>query len=452
MAFADAARLKRHQTGHESREKYRCNIDSCGEIFRKQGTLDKHQRMVHDGKDAFTCGESNEDGSICEKGFETEYGLKQHKGRIHGEKSYSCSVCPVSDEDNAPLGLTFNTSDELQAHNAQYHPPICGVCAYAAMTEKDLTNHISQSHSYPENGSAPVFTCPFPECDGKTFTRKYGMSTHIKTVHDNKRDFICSTVNLESLNNVFSWTGSDACGRAFKSKQGLEEHIRTAHLALDNRTVARQKRLGTYDPPGPNKKIKTKGQGTDTTLSKLTGTSYQENPKRNIPCTKRGCDYMFTRQYDLDKHLQTSHGFVADFHDAFNDQYLNSIFDSRIPFDNTNAPDETENEPEIETENEIEFETDGASTYQDPEKAFAVPKNGPFWSIAGYGGGLKTGVTGSHGGNSFGSMDNVRKNDNWRSEMQNLIDNDESSHEIEGTGEEETLDLGDLEPIDPQLL
>jgi hypothetical protein len=46
-------------------------------------------------------------------------------------------------------------------------------------------------------------------------------------------------------------------------------------------------------------------------LSRLTGTAYAEDPARTIACTQHGCLFRFTRNYDLEMHLQSRHG-LAD--------------------------------------------------------------------------------------------------------------------------------------------
>ncbi|KAI4150408.1 MAG: hypothetical protein LQ340_004099 [Diploschistes diacapsis] len=310
--FATAQRLKRHLSLHEGREKYRCRIDGCGQTFRKHATLDKHQRTAHEGGDAFPCHEPTKDGIPCPKGFDTAYALKLHKGRCHGAKSYFCTLCPgtLSEDPSSQqsLGLGFGTYADLQAHNALVHPPTCPSCSFAARTQKELQHHISQRHiSGPPNPSQS-YICPHDICRGQTFARKTNLTTHLKTVHSSTRAFVCGTLPPSALNNIPTWTGADACGRAFKAKQGLEEHIRTAHLGLDNRTTARQKRLGTHIVPVDKNLANANQRGKDTTLGKLTGTAYAENPKRTIPCAVLGCAYLFTRHYDHELHLRCKHG------------------------------------------------------------------------------------------------------------------------------------------------
>ena len=46
----------------------------------------------------------------------------------------------------------------------------------------------------------------------------------------------------------------------------------------------------------------------DDAISALTGSGYAQDPVRNIPCDIAGCEWMFSREYDLTQHKRVKHG------------------------------------------------------------------------------------------------------------------------------------------------
>ena len=129
------------------------------------------------------------------------------------------------------------------------------------------------------------------------------MNAHIQISHAGKR-FVCGVVDPKSLNHVGSWDGSDACGEASTSKRNLERHICTIHLGLD--ASGKSKKEGKHQSlaePAHNNQV--------SGLTRLTGFGYETECGRNITCLVQGCNHRFTREYDLEIHLQSRHG-LAD--------------------------------------------------------------------------------------------------------------------------------------------
>ena len=112
-AFADAAKLRRHENIHTNEKSYKCN--TCGKHFNVLSNLHRHEK-IHTGEKNFeclSCGkrfiQSNQlnvhekthtqDRKIikcekCEATFTTKYYLKIHKERYHtNEKTFQCAFC-----------------------------------------------------------------------------------------------------------------------------------------------------------------------------------------------------------------------------------------------------------------------------------------------------------------------------------------------------------------------
>lgn len=129
------------------------------------------------------------------------------------------------------------------------------------------------------------------------------MNAHIQISHAGKR-FVCGVVDPKTLNHVGNWDGSDACGEASTSKRNLERHICTVHLGLD--ASGKSKKKGKHQSlaePANNNQV--------SALTRLTGSGYETETGRNVTCLVPGCNHRFTREYDLEIHLQSRHG-LAD--------------------------------------------------------------------------------------------------------------------------------------------
>ena len=311
-SFATGTRLKRHYAAHEGRDKYRCQIPSCGQAFRKHGTLQTHITSIHEGRDPFICDEPDHNGKSCAAGFDTAGKLKTHKGRAHGGDRFSCTICSsIVDLEGSCAdqeSTTFPTYAALTLHTKTIHPPTCNQCGLQCTTSHSLKTHIEVQHGSSLVTDRKTHACMEPAC-GRSFTKKGNLMVHLKTVHAEEKAFVCGDISSNSLNNVPSWNGANACGRAFATKVNLEGHIRTAHLGLPR---SRKHHLPTSiadGDPTPASKARTK---KSSAVSRLTGTAYTDDPSRSIPCLHPSCPFRFSREYDVEMHLQAKHG-MADF-------------------------------------------------------------------------------------------------------------------------------------------
>ena len=257
---------------------------------------------VHEGKKPFVCAFLKDDGKKCSAGFDTASKLKDHEGRLHEIKRYTCSVCSVegaSDGDQiAELRSTssFSTYSALQDHIAAEHPPTCTECGLKCSSQATLKSHIDVRHGGLDIDARRTHVCSESDC-GASFTKKGNLNVHIQTVHGEKR-FVCGRVASKDLKGVEAWDGMDGCEAPFASKARLIDHIRKAHLGLEGK------------PTGKPKKPKRARRNDISALTRLTGSGYAEESGRSITCLISDCAYRFLREYDLEVHLQSYHGLV----------------------------------------------------------------------------------------------------------------------------------------------
>ncbi|KAL8736619.1 MAG: hypothetical protein Q9181_002317 [Wetmoreana brouardii] len=302
--FLTATRLKRHHATHEGREKFKCNVYSCGQTFRKHATLQRHILTVHEGRKPYSCELRDADDNVCGQGFETVGKLRAHEGRVHGGKRFWCSICAKdsSRKDEAFQKASnwdeagFSTYAQLQEHIKIDHPPKCNICGLACSSQRELKNHVELQHTTPNTDERKTHLCPEPNC-GRTFTKKWNLNVHIQSTHQSKK-YVCGEVSLGTLNRVEGWDGLNACGRALSTKGSLESHIRTAHMDMGRRRSKNRKRQ-TSDP-------------TEQNLIKLTGAGYKEDSGRHIGCLLQDCQFRFGRAYDLQVHLLSHHCLSED--------------------------------------------------------------------------------------------------------------------------------------------
>jgi general transcription factor IIIA len=99
----------------------------------------------------------------------------------------------------------------------------------------------------------------------------------VRTVHEHVKPFVCEF---------------EGCGRAFGFKKVLERHGLTHTMPAVPRT---------------RKKV-TKEVGV---MDEIAGTGYDLSG-RDIPCSVDGCEWRFTREYDLQRHLGSLHKQLED--------------------------------------------------------------------------------------------------------------------------------------------
>ncbi|EXJ87099.1 hypothetical protein A1O3_04057 [Capronia epimyces CBS 606.96] len=257
-SFATGTRLRRHVQAHEIKEKFRCHgYPGCEQTFRKQETLDRHILSVHRNIKPFPCTELDSvTGLPCTKAYDTAENLRTHQRAKHDPTRFSCSDCmarnaaalanPTEGGSDDLVKASFATYGELQAHIAEEHPPMCSFCPTSFITNKELTRHLELQHGVLSNRASETtsnFPCTYPNCS-KKFSKKGNLNVHIKTVHENQRDFICGQTEITLPEELTSQQEVVVygCNRSFTSKASLEEHVRTAHLGLESKRSIREKK------------------------------------------------------------------------------------------------------------------------------------------------------------------------------------------------------------------
>ena len=189
------------------------------------------------------------------------------------------------------LKLGFKTYSALQAHIRTAHPPICRTCGKRCASNRDLRVHITENHSLPLSERRRPHTCPYSECNGKGFSRKWGLTVHIRTVHEKERNHICPV---------------EGCGKGFGARQTMEMHY-DRHFKNDR--VSKSVEENTVETKEESRSTGDRRKRKETLaslLTRLTGVGYSLG--RSISCVTVGCEYRFKRRYDLEVHLQAMHG------------------------------------------------------------------------------------------------------------------------------------------------
>lgn len=99
----------------------------------------------------------------------------------------------------------------------------------------------------------------------------------MRTVHNNEKPFVC---------------GFEGCGKSFGLKKVLQRHEWTH----------------TQPPPHRERRKVVKEVGL---IDELVGTGYQDTG-RNIRCPLDRCEWLFTREYDLQRHIASMHRDALD--------------------------------------------------------------------------------------------------------------------------------------------
>ena len=95
----------------------------------------------------------------------------------------------------------------------------------------------------------------------------------MRIAHENEKPFVC---------------GFDGCGQAFGFKKVLQRHELV------------------HTQPALPKERKSKVKVIDL-VDEIVGTGYEESG-RDIICSVEGCQWRFTREHDLKRHLASMHG------------------------------------------------------------------------------------------------------------------------------------------------
>ncbi len=239
--------------------------------------------------------------------------------------------------DGTPAHLAFITEKEFQAHIRKEHAN-CPFCDIKCRSERELQKHVETMHSGTTLEQRKNVPCTHPGCD-KRFTKNNNLKTHIRTAHMGER-YVCGTFDVSTQPDISIFNLANGCHDEFTSKYALHDHIRTAHLGLPTVINAYKKKARELkdfeieeedreeqeyvedelmnddeyilpaDNPKKNKKKRATGfkaKPAPNFIDDHIGLSYQNDPRRKIPCPVFNCAYKLMRDHDLEGHMRRCH-------------------------------------------------------------------------------------------------------------------------------------------------
>ncbi|KAL1746200.1 hypothetical protein HDZ31DRAFT_62460 [Schizophyllum fasciatum] len=344
--------LRVHVDWHNGAKPFQCTEEGCDEAFAKHHQLRTHICTVHcpEGTKPYRCEHAG-----CTKSFSTNQKLRAH-ARTHDETRYACLTCTPP--------ASFSNWTALQHHNRTAHPPTCSHPACNGRqfaSQKGLRAHqkIHEQQDFEralhgiesdaeEDGDQPPkkrrrggevgrdWKCEVEGC-GKDFKSKKALTTHTNVTHLGHRDFVCA---------------HQGCGRAFGYKHLLQRHVAKLHSnatasssSSDDENVddgsedeAAQDADERADEAHPEESTQ---PDASTFIDLITGSTYAKKAQdrlrtaTSLSCpypdlsglpiappattgssssasTSHTCDYVFSRAYDLRRHLRATHGVETD--------------------------------------------------------------------------------------------------------------------------------------------
>ncbi|KAF8348279.1 transcription factor iiia [Amanita rubescens] len=284
----------------------RCTEENCNEAFAKQNQLRSHICTK-----PYIC-----DYDGCTKSFATNQHLRTHK-KTHDEKRYTCvhSSCLAASNEEP---IFFSTWTALQQHMRIEHPP----------------------------------SCTHPSCNGRVFACQKNLREHqklhaLRDLEEQLNSAVMSgTENTDQpplkkrrggeLGRDWKCT-TDGCEKDFKSKKALKTHINVKHLGQKDFVCTQcdarygYKRLLQHKSDESESSADEGDEHRGMDIDTITGHAYRKraeaNQQKGLRCPypdvgqislekvmegSERCDYMFTRAYDVRRHLLSVHGLEID--------------------------------------------------------------------------------------------------------------------------------------------
>ncbi|KAH9898532.1 hypothetical protein C8Q73DRAFT_727296 [Cubamyces lactineus] len=349
--FWTSQHLRVHTELHKGEKPFKCSEAGCSAAFVKHHQLREHICTVHSppGTKPYRCEHPG-----CTKSFATNQKLTAHS-KTHEAKRYTCvhKSC-LPEEGTEPV--YYPTWSALQHHMRTAHPPTCPHPSCNGRTfsqQKNLRAHLkvhaqrdqegdmddAMVGSDTESAERPRkrrrggevgrdWVCDVDGC-GKDFKSKKALTTHHNIAHLGRRDFVCPHAH---------------CRRAFGYKHLLQRHLVKLHAPQDSSESAEESDNG----PESGAEIEQASdahieEDTSMGIDLITGSAYAAQAKESlkqatklqcpfpslpallsaqteveegatsIPAAsgskrKTDCQYVFSRAYDLRRHLQAEHG------------------------------------------------------------------------------------------------------------------------------------------------
>ncbi|ESK93678.1 transcription factor iiia [Moniliophthora roreri MCA 2997] len=337
--------LRTHVDWHNGAKPFACSEPECNEAFPKHHQLRTHKCTAHapPGTKPYPCTHPG-----CTKSFDTNQHLRTHF-KVHNEKRYTCAhqTCLPTP---GTAAVFYPTWTALQHHMRTAHPPTCphpqcrgktftsqkGLRAHQKLHEEreieaeinacavdsdaEATHPPRKKRRGGEMGRD--WRCEVQGC-GKDFKSSKALAIHHKVTHLGRRDFVCL---------------HKGCERTFGYKHLLQRHQAKVHVTSGSSSES-DSRSSSDDTPSEDEETGAKvakttiGMNIDT----LTGVSYTARSKqklqngRALHCpfpeldaiihrriqsapqlSDSTCNYVFSRAYDLRRHLKAFHEVEAD--------------------------------------------------------------------------------------------------------------------------------------------
>ncbi|KAI8995510.1 hypothetical protein BD414DRAFT_479749 [Trametes punicea] len=353
--FWTSQHLRVHTELHRGEKPFKCSESGCNAAFSKHHQLREHVCSAHSppGTKPYRCEHPG-----CTKSFATNQKLTAH-GKTHDAKRYTCvhkSCLPAEGTDP----VYYPTWSALQHHMRSAHPPTCPHSSCNGKTfaqQKGLRAHLKIHAQREQEGDMDDavagygsedegrprkrrrggevgrdWVCDVDGC-GKDFKSKKALTTHHNIAHLGRRDFICPHAH---------------CQRAFGYKHLLQRHLAKLHAPQESSESANESGNGSGLESDPENDSDNSTNGsrkrTDAMdIDLITGSAYAARAEASIklatklqcpfphlpallspqsatdeggdpsPVPSSGkrrndCQYVFSRAYDLRRHLQAEHG------------------------------------------------------------------------------------------------------------------------------------------------
>ncbi|TBU49645.1 hypothetical protein BD309DRAFT_909197 [Dichomitus squalens] len=389
-AYTKPSRLAEHERSHTGNRPFVCRV--CNKSYLRETHLQAHARIhLPSSAKPFACEEKD-----CSKRFWTSQHLRAHIELHRGEKPFKCT--------DEHCDAAFSKHHQLREHICTKHSPpgtkpyCCERpgCTKSFATNQKLTTHMrthddkrytcSHVACLPAEGTDPTYyptwstlqhhtrtahppTCPYPSCNGKTFSQQKGLRAHLK-IHaqrdqeDNLGNAAGSEDEDEGERPRKRRRGGDVgrdwvcdvddCGKDFKSKKALTTHHNIAHLgrrdficphehckrAFGYKHLLQRHLAKLHAPQSSSDADATHEDETEhetdagINIDFLTGKAYASHAQESLKQANKlqcpfphlprllsesidqtlssskpvpACQYVFSRAYDLRRHLQAEH-------------------------------------------------------------------------------------------------------------------------------------------------
>ncbi|KAH8803115.1 hypothetical protein F5884DRAFT_739212 [Xylogone sp. PMI_703] len=245
--FNRPARLASHLRSHTNQRPYVCEEPGCNKSYLEEKHLKQHVKGSHTHERAYQC-----DWENCGKAFLTATRLRRHREAHEGHNRFRCTAYP-------PCNQAFRKHQTLQRHIRSEH---------------------LQLAPFPCTFVDPVTSEPCKAgFDGPTGLRKHEVQVH------GSLQFWCEQCATELDSDGLPVKSG------FTTKALLDSHIRKSHFTC----------LFCPFKCSSRKELSKHAETTHPV-------STPEAKKTSVKCSYAGCNKTFSKIFNLNVHVRTTHG------------------------------------------------------------------------------------------------------------------------------------------------